>query len=248
MHDNSYTKGPTISELTGDAGESFAALFGLELMALLDYISTRCMAQEWPTPVGFWLACLGPFAITTHPLCFFPSHNLSLNHFGITVIGPGAVRDAEEPGMTKTISRRQFLPLTLLGLLPFGATGCGTVIHPERKGQPAGPLDWEIVALDAIGLLFFFVPGVIAFAVDFNNGTIYVPAEERPARAASKQAGVRKLIPIPTPRWRLTPAAIEEAVVEQSGVAVRLIPGAYQTKELESLEQFWATRDEFDVG
>ena len=29
--------------------------------------------------------------------------------------------------------------------------------------------------LDAVGLLFFFVPGVIAFAVDFSNGTIYLP-------------------------------------------------------------------------
>jgi len=32
-----------------------------------------------------------------------------------------------------------------------------------------------VVALDAIGLLFFFVPGVIAFAVDFVTGAIYLP-------------------------------------------------------------------------
>jgi hypothetical protein len=53
--------------------------------------------------------------------------------------------------------------------------GCGTIIHPERKGQINGRLDPSIVLLDAIGLLFFFVPGVIAFAVDFSNGTIYLP-------------------------------------------------------------------------
>lgn len=150
--------------------------------------------------------------------------------------------------MTNSISRRQFWPLTLLGLLQFSVMGCGTVIHPERKGQPAGPLDWEIVALDAVGLLFFFVPGVIAFAVDFNNGTIYLPAEEQRSEAATKQAGVRKLISVPTPRRQLTPTAIEEAVVEHLGLAVRLVPGAYQTKELESLDQFWTARDEFDVG
>ncbi|SIS90064.1 hypothetical protein [Neptunomonas antarctica] len=53
--------------------------------------------------------------------------------------------------------------------------GCGTIIHPERKGQINGRLDSSIILLDAIGLLFFFVPGVIAFAVDFSNGTIYLP-------------------------------------------------------------------------
>lgn len=54
-------------------------------------------------------------------------------------------------------------------------TACGTILYPERKGQRAGRLDPAIVVLDAIGLLFFIIPGVIAFAVDFNNGSIYLP-------------------------------------------------------------------------
>jgi hypothetical protein len=53
--------------------------------------------------------------------------------------------------------------------------GCGTIMYPERKGQRDGKLDPAIVVLDAIGLLFFIVPGVIAFAADFSNGTIYLP-------------------------------------------------------------------------
>jgi hypothetical protein len=51
---------------------------------------------------------------------------------------------------------------------------CGTIMYPERKGQRDGRLDPAIVILDAVGLLFFFIPGVIAFAVDFNNGCIYM--------------------------------------------------------------------------
>lgn len=54
-------------------------------------------------------------------------------------------------------------------------SACGTLIYPERKGQGGGRLDIGVVALDAIGLLFFFVPGVIAFAVDFATGAIYLP-------------------------------------------------------------------------
>lgn len=54
-------------------------------------------------------------------------------------------------------------------------TACGTILHPERKGQKSGQIDPAIAIFDAIGLLFFFLPGVIAFAVDFSNGTIYLP-------------------------------------------------------------------------
>ena len=59
--------------------------------------------------------------------------------------------------------------------LILNLTACGTILHPERKGQTSGRLDAGVVLLDAVGLLFFFVPGVIAFAVDFSNGTIYLP-------------------------------------------------------------------------
>ena len=60
-------------------------------------------------------------------------------------------------------------------MLCMNLTACGTIMHPERKGQVDGRIDVGIAALDAIGLLFFFIPGVVAFAVDFSNGTIYLP-------------------------------------------------------------------------
>lgn len=61
--------------------------------------------------------------------------------------------------------------LTLIML--FELSACGTIFYPERKGTRSGELDPIVVAADAVGLLFFFIPGVIAFAVDFSNGTIY---------------------------------------------------------------------------
>ena len=57
--------------------------------------------------------------------------------------------------------------------------GCGTIMYPERKGQKAGKIDAGVAILDGIGLLFFLIPGIIAFAVDFNNGTIYLPGTSR---------------------------------------------------------------------
>ncbi|MGV8835232.1 hypothetical protein [Cellvibrio sp.] len=64
---------------------------------------------------------------------------------------------------------------TLAASLLVQLTACGTILHPERKGQKGGQIDPAIAIFDGIGLLFFFLPGVIAFAVDFSNGTIYLP-------------------------------------------------------------------------
>ncbi|GGF75240.1 hypothetical protein [Alteromonas lipolytica] len=70
---------------------------------------------------------------------------------------------------------KKLISLTISSGLILNLTACGTILHPERKGQTDGRLDTSVVLLDALGLLFFFVPGVVAFAVDFSNGTIYLP-------------------------------------------------------------------------
>jgi hypothetical protein len=58
-------------------------------------------------------------------------------------------------------------------------SACGTILYPERRGQDAkGDLDIGVVLLDGVGLLFFLIPGIIAYAVDFSTGAIYLPPEE----------------------------------------------------------------------
>lgn len=64
-------------------------------------------------------------------------------------------------------------------LIAAQLTACGTILYPERRDQDPGRVDADIVILDAVGLLFFLVPGVIAFAVDFATGAIYLPPGER---------------------------------------------------------------------
>lgn len=71
--------------------------------------------------------------------------------------------------------------------LTLALSGCGTILHPERKGQISGRIDPGVAVLNGIGLLFFFVPGVIAFAVDFSNGTIYLPPGHRAAQASTDE-------------------------------------------------------------
>ncbi|SDM58975.1 hypothetical protein SAMN05192555_11555 [Franzmannia pantelleriensis] len=63
--------------------------------------------------------------------------------------------------------------------------GCGTLLHPERKGQASGDIDPRIALANGVGLLFFIIPGVVAYAVDFSNGTIYLPSGHTQAQVDS---------------------------------------------------------------
>jgi len=74
------------------------------------------------------------------------------------------------------------LPKWLKGLiilaLSFEMAACGTLMYPQRRGQKEGHLDVVVVLLDGLGLFFFIIPGVIAYVIDFGDGTIYFPARD----------------------------------------------------------------------
>ena len=61
---------------------------------------------------------------------------------------------------------RKCVTSVLLVCVVLNCCSCGTLMHPERKGQQSGKIDPKIAILDGVGLLFFIVPGVIAFAVE----------------------------------------------------------------------------------
>ena len=111
-------------------------------------------------------------------------------------------------------------PLVLLVIAVFLFTvSCGTILHPERRGQPAGRIDAAVAVLDGLGLIFYVIPGVVAFAVDFATGAIYLPsgsaaidAPPDPARAKIVQTGPRPL----------TRARIETIVAQATGRSVDL--------------------------
>lgn len=142
--------------------------------------------------------------------------------------------------MRVSLGRRQFLAKAVLGGI-CSAAGCGTMLYPERRGQPAGQLDWGIVLLDGIGLLLFFIPGVIAFAVDFATGTIYLPPDDDLRLSAGEHPRAFKSIKLAANR--LTPSEIASAVTAETGRMVGLREGHYYTAELHDLESFWPARD-----
>ncbi|MEE4264549.1 MAG: hypothetical protein V2I56_17835 [Desulfobacteraceae bacterium] len=77
--------------------------------------------------------------------------------------------------MTRKTSIVHRIYLLMVLFIMLWTTSCGTIIYPERHGQSPGKVDVGVAVLDGIGLLFFLVPGVIAFGVDFATGAIYLP-------------------------------------------------------------------------
>ena len=136
------------------------------------------------------------------------------------------------------ISRRSVL--VLASSLGVHLSGCGLLLYPERRGQPLGRLDWTVVALDTIGLCFFFVPGLIAFAVDFTTGTIFLPEGEVAANALQHPALIRRSIP----KDRLSIQAIEQVVSAHARQPIRLEDGQYEIHTLEDIEDFWSKHDQ----
>src|SRR5262249_49153096 len=118
--------------------------------------------------------------------------------------------------------------------LAFFLASCGTLLYPERQGQPVGRLDVGVVALDGVGLLLFLVPGVIAFVVDFSTGAIYLP----PEYAMVVPSAAVELRQVRVDPADLTRQRVEAIVHEQTGQAVNLQPGTYRAMRLQKLDDF----------
>lgn len=60
--------------------------------------------------------------------------------------------------------------------LALQTSACGTLIFPERVDEEhSRRADPNVLILDAVGLIFFIVPGLVAYIVDFSTGAIYLP-------------------------------------------------------------------------
>ncbi len=55
---------------------------------------------------------------------------------------------------------------------------CGTLFFPDRRGQIEGRVDPLVAGLNAVGILFYVIPGLIAFGIDFATGAIYLPNDQ----------------------------------------------------------------------
>ena len=122
----------------------------------------------------------------------------------------------------------------ICAVLIFQLVGCGTIMYPERKGQKSGKIDAGIAVLDGIGLLFFFIPGIIAYAVDFNNGTIYLPGTSRSSLEIKDFKEVKF-----NPK-NSSMASIEKIIKNETGYDVKLYRSKMQIVKMKSSKDMLA--------
>ncbi len=138
------------------------------------------------------------------------------------------------------VSRRltKGVALTLAATVAINSLSCGTILYPERRGQPRGMIDPGVLLLDAVGLIFFVVPGLVAFAVDFSTGAIYMPPTSYSGPLS--QNGMRRedLVRVDVAKDELTRDKIEQVVARQTGRPVSLKPGQFRASEISDLDQF----------
>lgn len=68
---------------------------------------------------------------------------------------------------------RKFLCTMIFSSILFTISACGAIFYPERNGNTT-KVDPKVAVFDGIGLIFFIIPGVVAYAVDFATGCIYL--------------------------------------------------------------------------
>jgi hypothetical protein len=112
------------------------------------------------------------------------------------------------------------LHVVVLAVLIIQMSACGYILYSERRGQrPIGRIDPAIAVLDALGLIFFVVPGVIAFAVDITNGTLYLPSGHRHSSVSTETEHMMVIRFNPD---ELNEKMIQEIVKKHTGVSIRL--------------------------
>jgi hypothetical protein len=149
--------------------------------------------------------------------------------------------------MIQPPSTRRNLLLHLFGLasLPL-LSSCGTFIYPERVNQKGhGNLDPAVVILDGIGLIFFIIPGLIAFAVDFGTHAIYFP------EGKDENDKERTIFD----HWKddasedtaINQHTLEKFIAWKTGHRIQFQQEQVLVKELESLDQFHVVYQELNT-
>ena len=104
----------------------------------------------------------------------------------------------------------------LIAALFTQLTACGTLFYPERRGQIEGRIDPAVAAMNAIGILFYVLPGLIAFAIDFTTGAIYLPGGQ------SAQVAPEDLQQVVDANGKVDPLKLKALIEVQTGHSLPL--------------------------
>jgi hypothetical protein len=113
--------------------------------------------------------------------------------------------------------------------------GCGTLLYPERRGQAKGRIDPAVAIFDGLGCLLFLVPGLIAFAIDFGTGAIYLPPGK--ADLESDKPGQPSLRVVRVDPSTLNEQTIVDTVKKYTGIAETFSLEQARTYRMDNVEE-----------
>jgi hypothetical protein len=121
---------------------------------------------------------------------------------------------------------------------------CGTILYPERRNQKTAGnrLDVGVMLLDAVGLVFFIVPGLVAFGVDFATGAIYLPPDGN-CKTVSLKNQVRVVRFDPK---KYTPVMLEELIGKETGREFHFSDNRLKSVKVESRREMMAYLKQFE--
>lgn len=128
--------------------------------------------------------------------------------------------------------KKLLLSISLVMYL-LSSSGCGVILYPERQGQKSGKIDITVALLDGVGLLIWVVPGLVAFAVDFHQGTIYLPNSR-----AAIDAGETDFIEVQV-EGPMTVESIEAVLLRELELPINLEDERAYAYEIDSLHQYF---------
>lgn len=124
----------------------------------------------------------------------------------------------------------QMLRVLVCIVLIAQLASCGTLMYPERRGQRGGRIDVGVAVLDGIGLLFFIIPGLIAYAIDFSEGTIYLPGTN------TGSLDIKDIKQVRFDPKHYNARTIEKIIKRETGYAVSLKQDNIKVYKLKSLD------------
>ena len=114
----------------------------------------------------------------------------------------------------------KLLTVTILLLFLFEFTSCGSIIYKERVFKKhSRRLDPKVAIMDTILMVFFLIPGAIAFGVDFATGAIFLP---RGKKAWSKLNSPDDITVIKVDPEKLNKEMLEKILSEYTGKKIIL--------------------------
>lgn len=79
-----------------------------------------------------------------------------------------------------------------------------------------------IAVLDGVGLLLFLVPGIVAFAVDFSTGCIYLPPGSYSGAPDADKIDANEIKVVHVDPAKLNETTIKTIIIREAGISAMI--------------------------